>query len=45
VASRKKYGKRVWASDLDRKAASSPSSSAQIRETSDLEIPLSTPRV
>jgi hypothetical protein len=44
VASRNRYGKVVWASDRDRNAATSVSSSAQIRETSDLEIPASTPK-
>jgi hypothetical protein len=33
----------MWASERLRKAATSPSSSAQIRLPSDLEIPLSTP--
>jgi hypothetical protein len=34
----------VWASERDRKAVTSASSSAQIRLTSDLEIPESTPK-
>jgi hypothetical protein len=43
VASTNRYGKAVCDSERDRKAATSASSSAQIRETSLLEIPESTP--
>jgi hypothetical protein len=44
VASTNRYGKLMWASERERNAATSASSSAQIRLTSDLEMPASTPR-
>jgi hypothetical protein len=44
LASKKTYGKLCSASDRSRSAATSASRSAQIRETSDLEMPESPPR-
>ena len=43
VASQKTYGNSVWAKLRVRNASISLSRPAQIRETSDLEIPVSTP--
>jgi hypothetical protein len=44
VASTNTYGKLVWASEREPNVATSASSSPQIRETSLLEMPASTPR-